>query len=39
MPDTQPTSIDEPIPDTVRMVQTNLDARAELEAETKEDRS
>jgi hypothetical protein len=31
MPDTQPMSIDEPIPDTVRMVKTTLDARAQLD--------
>ncbi len=31
MPDTQPMSIDEPIPDTLRMGRTTLEARAELD--------
>jgi hypothetical protein len=31
MPDTRPTSIDDPIPDTVRMAPTALEARADLE--------
>jgi hypothetical protein len=31
MPDSQSVSIDEPIPDTVRMVRTTLEARAELD--------